>query len=109
MRTQAEWKVLTHMALTKLDVLSGLPTVRICVGYEGHEGLPDDMAEATPIYEDLPGWSEDLTGCRSFEELPANCQAYVRRVEQLVGVEAGLISVGPGRSQTILRDPLFRD
>ncbi len=107
LRTSVMLNGLTHIALTKLDVLSGLPTVRICVGYRGHVGLPDDLGVAEPLYEDMPGWVEDLTGCRSFDELPATCQAYVKRLEQLVGVEAGLISVGPGRAQTIVRDPLF--
>ncbi len=98
---------LTHIALTKLDVLSGLPTVRICTGYEGHDALPDDLVSAVPVYEDLPGWVEDLSGCRTFEALPATCQAYVERLEELVGVPAGLISIGPDRAHTIVRDPLF--
>jgi adenylosuccinate synthase len=100
---------LTHLALTKVDVLTGLPVLRICVAYEGHPGLPDDLNGARPIYEEMPGWEEDISDCRSFAKLPANCQAYITRLEELIGVEAGLISVGPGREATILRSALFVD
>jgi adenylosuccinate synthase len=84
---------LTQLAVTKLDVLSGLETVRICVAY----------ADGQPVYEEVPGWSEDITGATTWAELPQSCQAYVERIEQLVGVPATIISVGPGREQTLSR------
>jgi adenylosuccinate synthase len=104
---------LTSLAITKLDVMAGLEQVKICTGYKvggevldtvpAHLGGLDDVQ---PVYEVLPGWEGDLTGARSFPELPSEARAYVRRVEQLAGVQAALISVGPGREQTMqLRDP----
>ena len=98
---------LTRIALTKLDVLSGLKRIPICVGYEGIEGFPRTLDGARPQYEYLPGWEEDITGCRSLSELPPACLAYVARIEELLGVPVELISVGPGRSETIVRGDLF--
>jgi len=96
----------THLCLTKLDVLSGLAEIRIGVG---HKPVDDgDRFEGEPVYETLPGWSEDITLCRRWEDLPPNAQAYVERIEELVGVRAGLISVGPGREEVIPRDELFQ-
>ena len=99
---------LTSIALTKLDVLSGLDELRICTGYRLGEEFFDTvparrgaLAEVTPVYELLPGWKADLTGMRRWEELPTAARAYVRRVEQLAGVPVALVSVGPGRQQTI--------
>jgi len=100
----------TRIALTKLDVLSGIPELKICTGYEGISGVPADatrLAAVVPIYETLPGWEEDITKCRSFDELPETCKAYVARIEELVGVSAGLVSVGPDRAETLVRDPFF--
>jgi len=105
---------ITDYFLTKLDVLSSLEQVPICVGYlvdgERMEEMPltqTDFHHAEPVYENLPGWFEDITGCRDFDELPANAQAYVRRVEELSGSRISAIGVGPGRDQTIvLRDLL---
>ena len=96
----------THLSLTKLDILSGLPEIRIGVDHERVAG--GDRFEGKPVYETLPGWSEDITQCRRWEDLPANAQAYVQRIEHLVGVRAGLISVGPGREEVIPRDELFQ-
>lgn len=100
----------THLVLTKLDVLTGLPTLRIATGY-GERSTPPPGAEALasvrPDYEELPGWSEPLQDCRQYAELPAACRAYIERIEQLVGVPCALVSVGPGREQVIARDPLF--
>jgi adenylosuccinate synthase len=101
---------ITDYFLTKLDVLSGLETVPVCVGYEVDGFRTDDMPmtqtdvhHAIPIYEELPGWFEDISGCRTFEELPANAQAYVKRIEELSGARVSAIGVGPGREQTIVR------
>jgi adenylosuccinate synthase len=101
---------ITDFFLTKLDVLSGLDTVPICVGYEVDGRRVDDMPmtqtdvhHAIPVYEEMPGWFEDLSGYREFGELPANAQAYVRRLEELSGARVSAIGVGPGRDQTIVR------
>jgi adenylosuccinate synthase len=97
----------TSLALTKLDVLSGLEPVRICVGYtfEGREFdyPPEDtgiLSGCTPVYEDLPGWEDDLTGVVSFESLPENARRYVERLEELMGIPVRYVSVGPAREQT---------
>ncbi|TNC46825.1 adenylosuccinate synthase [Mumia zhuanghuii] len=99
----------TDFVLTKLDVLTGLETIPVCVAYDvggvRHEEMPVDQSDfhhAVPVYEELPGWSEDISGARSFEELPANAQAYVRRVEELSGARMSVIGVGPGREQAIV-------
>ncbi|ANN14451.1 adenylosuccinate synthase [Amycolatopsis orientalis] len=101
---------ITDYFLTKLDVLSGLEKVPVCVGYEVDGFRTYDMPmtqtdvhHALPIYEELPGWFEDISGCRSFEELPANARAYVERLEELSGARISAIGVGPGREQTIVR------
>ncbi|MEU3272388.1 adenylosuccinate synthase [Saccharomonospora sp. NPDC006951] len=101
---------ITDYFLTKLDVLSGLERVPVCVGYEVDGFRTDDMPmtqtdvhHAVPIYEELPGWWEDISQCRTFEELPANARAYVERIEELVGARVSAIGVGPGREQTIVR------
>jgi adenylosuccinate synthase len=104
----------TDFVLTKLDVLTGLDTVPVCVAYdvEGvrHDEMPmsqSDFHHAQPIYEELPGWWEDISGCRSFEELPANCRAYVERLEELIGARISVIGVGPGRDEVVVRHSLL--
>ena len=100
----------THLAITKLDVLSGLERVPVCVAYEGLDRVPsgaDALAAARPIYEELPGWSEDVSAARSWDELPLNARRYLDRLEELVGVPIGLVSVGPERQSVLARDPLF--
>ncbi len=101
---------ITDYFLTKLDVLSGLEKVPVCVGYEVDGFRTSDMPmtqtdvhHAIPIYEEHPGWFEDISGCRTFEELPANARAYVERLEELSGARISAIGVGPGREQTIVR------
>jgi adenylosuccinate synthase len=109
-RYAAEVNGLTDLAITKLDVLSAFDTIKICVAYE-YDGETYDVAparqtifhKATPIYEELPGWGSDITGCRTFDELPANAQAYIKRIEELAGVPVSIVTVGPDREQTILR------
>jgi adenylosuccinate synthase len=101
----------TELALTKLDVLSGLDPVRICAAYSlageqltlPQEG-PVDLSPYTPKYEDLPGWQADLMEARSWGNLPANSQAYVEEIEQQTGTPVRLISVGPEREQIIHRE-----
>ncbi|MPY98826.1 MAG: adenylosuccinate synthase [Actinophytocola sp.] len=101
---------ITDFFLTKLDVLSGLEKVPVCVAYEvdgfRNEDMPmtqTDVHHAVPIYEELPGWWEDISDCKTFEELPANARAYVERLEELSGARMSAIGVGPGREQTIVR------
>ena len=113
-RTAARLSGLNGLALTKIDVLSGLPAIRVCTGYT-HQGRRYDEVPAgahlieavTPVYEELPGWSEPLTAIRSLDALPPNARAYVERVEALVGVPVRMISVGAGREETILTRPTF--
>ncbi|MEV2225234.1 adenylosuccinate synthase [Nocardia vinacea] len=100
----------TDYFLTKLDVLSSLERVPICVAYEIDgkrvEQMPTTQTEfhhAKPIYEEMPGWWEDISHVETFEELPANAQAYVLRLEELSGARISCIGVGPGRDQTIVR------
>jgi len=88
--------------------------VPVCVAYDvggvRHDEMPmtqTDFYHATPIYEELPGWWEDISGCRTFEELPANAQRYVERVEHLIGARISAIGVGPGREATIERHSLL--
>ncbi len=96
--------------MTKLDVLSGLPELKICVAYE-YRGQRVDyppqeqnaMAFVTPVYETLPGWREDITTATSFSALPEIARNYLKRMEELSGVPIGLISVGPDREQTFAR------
>ncbi|HEY3894934.1 MAG TPA: adenylosuccinate synthase [Pseudonocardiaceae bacterium] len=99
---------ITDFFLTKLDVLSGLDTVPICVAYEVEgkriEEMPmtqTDLHHAVPVYEQLPGWWEELSHCRAHAELPPNARAYLARVEELCGARISAIGVGPGRDQTI--------
>jgi len=101
---------ITDYFLTKLDVLSSLETVPVCVGYTVDGKRTDDMpmtqsdiARAVPIYEELPGWWEDISGARAFDDLPANARDYVLRLEELAGAPVSCIGVGPGRDQTIVR------
>jgi len=101
------------VALTKLDVLDGLKTLKICVGYRIGDKVVDylpagmrDQRAAQPIYEELEGWSESTAGARSFKDLNANAIKYVRRVEELIGAPVALLSTSPERDDTILmRDP----
>jgi adenylosuccinate synthase len=101
------------IALTKLDVLDGLKTLKICVGYDingvAYDYLPAgmrDQAAAVPIYEEMEGWSESTQGARSFRDLNANAIKYVRRIEELIGAPVALLSTSPERDDTILmRDP----
>lgn len=110
LRYSARVNGLTQIALTKLDVLSGLQTLRICVAYQRGsdrlEHFPGDgaiLAECEPIYEELPGWSEDISGARALQDLPPAARRYVERIEELCGIPIAIISVGPERDETIIR------
>lgn len=98
----------TDFVLTKLDVLTGLEQVPVCVAYDvngvRHDEMPvnqSDFHHAVPIYEYFPGWWEDISGARTFEDLPANAQAYVKAVEAMSGARISAIGVGPSRDATI--------
>ena len=106
---------ITDYFLTKLDVLSSLDTVPICVAYDvdgvRHDEMPMTQTgfhHAKPIYEEMPGWWEDISGARTFEELPINAQNYVLRLEELSGAHMSCIGVGPGRDETIVRRDILR-
>jgi len=102
------------LCVTKLDVLDGIETIRICVGYEidgeAINGLPvlvDRFADCHPVYEDIPGWKESTVGLTSYAELPANARSYLERIEELVKVPIAIISTGPDREQTIIKQHPF--
>ena len=95
-----------EFALMKLDVLDGMPKVKICVAYE-YKGerinyFPSDLENAKPIYEEMDGW-DSIAGIRSYDELPANAKKYIERIEELTGVKVGIISTSPERNETIIR------
>ncbi len=104
---------LSSLAITKLDVLTGLDRLRICVAYEldGRriESRPaslNRLARCVPVYEEMPGWQEDIAGLREFDRLPGATKNYLKRIEEVTGVPISIISVGPMRDQTIvLKDP----
>jgi adenylosuccinate synthase len=105
---------LTSISLMLLDVLTGFDTVKICTSYKmGDKILKEfpasleDLAKCEPIYEELEGWSEDLTGMETYEELPENAKKYIAKIEELVGVSVDMVSVGPNRAQTIIRKNIF--
>jgi adenylosuccinate synthase len=110
-RFTAQLNGMTGLALTKLDVLDSLPAVKICIGYrsavepgrlcEYWEGDANWLAVVEPVYIEMPGWQQSTKPVRAFAELPAQAQAYVRKVEELVGVPIQMVSVGPGRDEII--------
>jgi len=100
----------TSLNLTKIDVLTGLETVKIAKAYKYNgeylESMPGNLTVLSNVeveYEELPGWTEDIGGCRHFEDLPPNCQTYILRVQELVGVPIRWIGVGPNRADVIDR------
>ncbi|MCW2757883.1 MAG: purA [Nocardioidaceae bacterium] len=103
----------TDFVLTKLDVLTGLDTVPVCVAYDvdgvRHDEMPvnqSDFHHAVPIYEELPGWWEDISEARTFEELPKNAQDYITAVEAMSGARISVVGVGPSRAASIVRHDL---
>lgn len=103
-----------HVALTKLDVLDKIDTIKICIGYkyrgETLTSFPSSLkmlAECAPIYEEMPGWLEDTSGARTLADLPQKAQSYIKRIEELTGVKAAIIAVGPKRDQTIVVENLY--
>lgn len=97
-----------EMAMTNLDGLDGFQTIKICVAYKlsgkiliHPPALIEEWDACEPVYEELPGWRQDTTGCRSWEDLPVACKAYVKRFGELIGCPVGTVGVGPDREQTI--------
>ena len=113
LRTAVNINSVSGICLTKLDVLDGLETIRICVGYQCKNGKPvanpidaEDYANLVPVYEEVPGWSESTLGVKTLEELPVAARAYIGKLEALVGAPIDIISTGPDRVETIvLRHP----
>ena len=108
-RYSARVNGLTEFFLTKLDVLSTWERIPVCVAYdidgERHDEMPmtqSEFSRATPIYEHLDGWGEDISGCRSFDDLPKNAQAYVQALEEMSSTPFWAVGVGPGREQTVV-------
>jgi len=113
LRRAVEINSISGLCLTKLDVLDGIDSIQICVGYEV-DGQPvetaplsaETYARCRPVYEEMPGWQESTVGIKKIEDLPANARAYIKRIEEVGGVPVDLISTGPDRDETIiLRDP----
>ena len=113
LRRSVQINGVTGMCLTKLDVLDGIASLKLCTGYHLDGKITDifpvgaeDAARCVPIYEEMPGWSENTVGAKSLAELPANARAYILRIEELVGVPIDMVSTGPDREETIvLRHP----
>jgi adenylosuccinate synthase len=104
----------THIAVSRMDTLGGLGPVKICTGYKkGGKLIVDfparlkDLEGCEPVYEELQGWTDDISDIRDFARLPAEAQAYLRRIEELTGVPVALVGVGPERKETVVRQELF--
>ncbi len=103
----------TGVCLTKLDVLDGLDTIKICIGYQDADGNPlgiphdaEGWEEIQPVYEEMPGWQESTVGARTLEELPENARRYIKRLEELMETPIDIVSTGPDRVETVvLRHP----
>ena len=106
---------INNLVITKLDVLTGLGTIKVATHYKTEDGkIIDYFTSSTtklydyePIYADLEGWTEDITKARTFDELPENAKKYIAFIEQYLGINVYLVSVGPERSQNIIRKELF--
>ena len=99
---------LTDIVLTKIDVLTGIDTLKVCVGYDVdgtiYDYVPSDqavVAKAKPVYKEFAGWTEDISKMTSYDQLPQNCKDYVSFIEQFTGVRVSMISVGPDRVNNI--------
>lgn len=106
---------ITHLVITKLDVLSGFETIKVCTDYQTEDGeIKHDFTASTtkldmykPIYKELKGWQEDISNINFFDELPREAREYIQFIEEYLGIEIYLVSVGPDRSQNIIRKELF--
>jgi len=114
-RYAARLSGLTGLAVTRLDTLGGLETVKICTGYRLGDRVTRDfpqsiktLAQCEPVYEEMPGWQEDLSRLTRYDDLPTTAKAYLQRVRELTGVDLALVSIGRNRTQTVELTPLFR-
>ncbi|WP_422135696.1 adenylosuccinate synthase [Endozoicomonas sp. ALD040] len=114
LRQSVQINSVSGLCLTKLDVLDGLQTIKICTGYKNARGesitTPVDAEEyeaIQPVYEEVPGWSESTFGARSLNDLPENARAYIRRLEEVVGTPVHIVSTGPDRVETIILEQPF--
>lgn len=104
-----------YLAITRLDILDSLKTLKLCVGYK-YNGQPLNdlfpaslkvLAKVEPVYEEMPGWETDTSGIRTYEQLPVNARRYIERLSEVAGVKIGIVSVGPRRDQTIILHEMF--
>lgn len=105
---------LDYLAVTRLDILDGLKTLNMCVGYKYKGELLKEfpaslkvLEQVVPVYEELPGWEESISGIRSYDKLPANARRYVERLSEVADVALGIVSVGPARDQTMILHEMF--
>lgn len=105
---------ITELSVNLLDVLTGIPTLKICTAYRYNGEILEDfpanlnvLQKCEPVYEEIPGWEEDITGVRHFDDLPVNARHYLERISQLTGIPIALFSVGPGRDQTVMIKSVF--
>ncbi|MFT9486673.1 MAG: adenylosuccinate synthase [Tepidibacillus sp.] len=105
---------ITELSLNSIDVLTGIPTLKICKAYKYNGEIIEEfpanlrvLAECVPVYEELPGWDEDITGVRSLNDLPVNARHYIERISQLTGIPIAIFSVGPNREQTNMIKGVF--
>lgn len=105
---------LTSISFMLLDVLTGFDKIKICIAYKMGDKIInnfpaslEDLAKCEPVYEELDGWHEDITKVENFDDLPENAKKYIARIEELIGVNIDLVSVGPNRTQTIIRKNIF--
>ena len=104
----------TGVAITKLDVLDTLPTLKVCTAYkldgetvDNFPGSISALERCQPVYEEIPGWQTPTTGCRKFEDLPGKARSYIERLEELIGCPVDIISVGSAREDTIQKRPVL--
>ena len=114
LKSAARLNGLTGLIITKLDVLGGLDEIKICTGYKYNGEIIKDfpcsikiLDNCTPVYETHPGWSEDISGVKNYDEFPENTKKYLKRIEEISGVNIKIISVGPEREATIIRESVF--
>lgn len=114
LKSAARLNSLSGIALTKMDVLDDIDEIKICTAYEYNgetmEHFPAEikvLENCKPVYESMPGWKKDISGIRTFDELPDNAKKYIARIEELSGTKVKIVSVGPGREATIIREKIF--
>lgn len=105
---------ITELSLNSIDVLTGIEKLKICTAYKYKDAIIEhypanlnELAECEPVYEELPGWTEDITAVRSLEELPINARCYLERISELTGIPIAIFSVGPNREQTIMLKAIY--